>query len=106
MYFNNSINFFSNHSAQNVDNGIAANDVTQLIQNLRVVFKCIRKAGLKLTIENSHFEETQVEFFGRTIEPDGVAPQDHKVANLLTKIRLPKSKKQVREYIGLYFTAL
>ena len=59
----------------------------------------IRKAGLKLTIEKSHFGLTQVDFLGRTITPDGVAPQDQKFKNFLSKVRFSKSKKQVLKYI-------
>ena len=87
--------------AQYVDDiGIAANTTEQLIKNIRAVFKCIRKAGLKLTIEKCHFGVTQVEFLGRTITPNGIAPQDHKITNFLSKIRFPRSKKQVQKYIG------
>ena len=86
--------------AQNVDDiGIAANTTEQLIKNIRAVFKCIREAGLKLTPEKCHFGVTQIEFLGRTITPDGVALQDQKVKNFLSKVRFPKSKKQV-QYIG------
>ena len=87
--------------AQYVDDiGIAANTTEQLIKNIRAVFKCIRKTGLKLTLEKCHFGVTQVEILGRTITPDEVAPQDQKVKNFLSKIRFPKSKTQVRKYIG------
>ena len=41
-----------------------------------------------------------MEFLGRTITPDRVAPQDQKVKNFLSKVRFPKSKKQVQKYIG------
>ena len=34
-----------------------------------------------------------MEFLGRTIIPDGIAPQDLKVKNILSKVRVPKSKK-------------
>ena len=54
--------------AQYVDDiGIAAINATDLTRNIRAVFKCIRNAGLKLTIENCHFGVRQVEFLGRTI---------------------------------------
>ena len=87
--------------AQYVDDiGIAANTVTQLIRNIRAVFECIRKAGLKLTIKKCHFGVTEIEFLGRTITPQGVAPQTHKIQKFLTNIRFPKSKKQVQRYIG------
>ena len=87
--------------AQYVDDiGIAANTVTQLIRNIKAVFDCIRQAGLKLTIEKCHFEVTKVEFLGRTITSQGVAPQDHKIKKFLANVRFPKSKKQVQRYIG------
>ena len=73
--------------AQYVDDiGTAANTTEQLIKTIRAVFKCIRKAGLKLTIEKCHFGVPQVEFLGRTITPDGVAPQDEKVKKFLSKV--------------------
>ena len=51
--------------AQYVDDiGIAANTTEQLIKDIRAVFKCIREAGLKLTIEKRHFGVTQIEFLG------------------------------------------
>ena len=87
--------------AQYVDDiGIAANTVTQLIRNIKAVFDCIRQAGLKLTIEKCHFGVTKVEFLGRTITSQGVAPQDHKIKKFLPNVRFPKSKKQVQRYIG------
>ena len=46
----------AHQGAQYVDDiGIAANDATDLTRNIRAVFKCIRQAGLKLTIEKCHF---------------------------------------------------
>ena len=87
--------------AQYVDDiGIAANSVTQLIRNIRAVFECIRQAGLKLSIDKCHFGVTEVEFLGRTITPQGIAPQDHKIQKFLANVRFPKSKKQVQRYIG------
>ena len=47
--------------AQYVDDiGIAANNATDLTRKIRAVFKCIRQAGLKLTIEKCHFGVRQV----------------------------------------------
>ena len=78
---------------------IAANTPEQLIKNIRAVFECIGTAGINLTIKKRHFGITQVDFIGRTITPDGVAPQDQKVITFLSKVRFPKSKKQVQKYI-------
>ena len=68
--------------AQYVDDiGIAANNATDLTRNIRAVVKCIRNAGLKLTIEKCHFGVRPVEFLGRTISSEGVLPQSHKIQN-------------------------
>ena len=87
--------------AQYVDDiGIAANNVTDFTRNIRAVFKCIRQAGLKLTIEKCHFGVRQVEFLGRTISPEGISPQARKIQNFLDKLRFPKSKKALQRYLG------
>ena len=87
--------------AQYVDDiGIAANNATDLTRNIRAVFKCIRQAGLKLTIEKCHFGVRQVEFLGRTISPEGISPQARKIQNFLAKLRFPKSKKALQRYVG------
>ena len=87
--------------AQYVDDiGIAANNATDLTRNIRAVFKCIRQAGLKLTIEKWHFGVRQVEFLGRTISPEGISPQAPKIQNFLDKLRFPKSKKPLQRYLG------
>ena len=87
--------------AQYVDDiGIAANNATDLTRNIRAVFKCIRQAGLKLTIEKCHFGVRQVEFLGRTIWPEGISPQARKIQNFLDKHRFTKSKKALQRYLG------
>ena len=86
--------------AQYVDDiGIAANNATDLIRNIRAVFKCIRQAGLKLTIEKCHFGVRQVEFLGRTISPDGISSQARKIQKFLDKHRFPKSKTALQRYL-------
>ena len=82
------------------DIGIAANKDTDLTRYIRAVFKCIRQAGLKLTNEKCHFGVRQVEFLGRTISPERIAPQARKIHNLLDKLRFPKSKKALQRYLG------
>ena len=87
--------------AQFVDDiGIAANNATHLTRNFRAVFKCIRQAGLKLTIEKCPFGVRQVEFLGRTISPEGISPQTQKIQKFFDKLRLHKSKKALQRYLG------
>ena len=87
--------------AQYVDDiGIAANKATDLTRNIRAVFKCIRPAGLKLTIEKCHFGVRQVELLGRTISSKGISPQARKIQKFLENFRFPKSKKTLQRYLG------
>ena len=87
--------------AQFVDDiGIAANDTKQLCANIRTVFECIRNAGLNLFISKCHFGVKQVNFLGRKITPDRVAPQADKLKDFLSKLRFPKSKKALQSHIG------
>ena len=87
--------------AQYVDDiGIAASNATDLTRNIRAFFKCIRNAGLKLTIEKCHFGVRQVEFLARTISSEGVLPQSQKIQNFLIKLIFPKSEKTLQGYLG------
>ena len=87
--------------AQYVDDiGIAAINATDLTRNIQAVFKCIRQAGLKLTIEKRHFGVRQVDFLGRTISPEGISPQARKIQNFLDKLRFPKLKKDITALSG------
>ena len=83
-----------------VDIGIAANTAMDLTRNIRVVFKCILHAGLRLTIEKCHFWVRQVEILGRKISPEGISPQARKFQSFLDKFRLPKSRKALQRYLG------
>ena len=88
--------------AQYVDDfGNAANNATQLINNLRATFECIRTAGLKLTLHKCHFGAKEINFLGRTITPERVRPQHPRVQNFLEKTKFPKSKKNTSTILGL-----
>ena len=87
--------------AQDVDDiGIAANNATELTRNIRVVFKCIRQARVKLTIEKCLFGVRQVEFLGTTVSPEGISPQARKIQNFLDKLRFPKIEKSTTAISG------
>ena len=80
--------------AQYVDDiGIAAINATDLTRNTRAVFKCIRQAGLKLTIEKCHSGVRKFEFLGRTISPGGISLQARKIQNFLINLDSPNQKR-------------
>ena len=87
--------------AQYVDDiGIATHTAEELKSNLREVFQCIREAGLRLTMAKCQFGAKEVEFRGRTVSPEGIAPQSHKIKNYLQKLSFQKTKKGLQRYIG------
>ena len=87
--------------AQHVDDiGIAANTPEKLIKNLRAVFQCLQKAGLKLSMAKCHCGVQKVDFLGRTITTKGVAQQKQKITKFLEKVKFPRSKNALQRYIG------
>ena len=87
--------------AQYVDDiGIATHNAEELKTNLREVFQCVREAGLRLTMAKCQFGAKEVQFLGRTVSPEGIAPQDQKIHNYLQKLTFPKTKKGLQRYIG------
>ena len=84
--------------AQYVDDiGIAANNATQLINNLQATFECIRTAGRKLTMRKCQFGAKEIDFLGRTITPEGVRSQRPRVQNFLWKTNPKIQKKHFKD---------
>ena len=84
--------------AQYVDDiGIAASTPQQLIRNLRAVFQCLRKAGLKLNIAKRHSGVREKNFLGRKITTKGVAPQKRNTAKFPEKVIFPR--KALQKYV-------
>ena len=82
------------------DIGIATKPPQQLIKNLRAVFQCLRKAGLKLSMVKCYFAVQEVDFLGRTITTNVVAPQKQKITKFPENVKFPRSKKALQRYIG------
>ena len=80
---------------QHVDEFVkSVNTPEQLTKNLPAVFHWLRKAGVKLSMAECHFEVQEVDFPGRTITTKGVAPQKQKIAEFL---EFPRSKKAFKQ---------
>ena len=82
------------------DIGAGANSGEELIKNLREIFKCVRNAGLRLSMEKCQFGVKTIDFLGHTINQQGSTPNKEKVNNFLKKLKMPKTLKQIRRLIG------
>jgi hypoxanthine phosphoribosyltransferase len=60
----------------------------------------LKRAGLKVNANKSFFAEEQLEYLGYWITQDGIQPAQKKVA-AIQNISAPKSKKELRWFIGM-----
>ena len=67
---------------------------------LSKVFDRMSECGLKVNIKKSSFGQSQIEYLGYLITRNGVKPLPKKVAAIL-QLSPPKTKKQLRSFIGM-----
>ena len=84
------------------DLGTAAHTFEELLDNLRRIFECIRKSGLKLTVHKCEFGLSEIQFLGSSITTQGMPPNRVKVEKFLKSLKMPKTPKQIRRFIGFF----
>ena len=65
-----------------------------------MVLACLHEAGLKVNAEKSCFARTELEYLGYWITRDGIRPTSNKI-NTTNNIAPPKTKKELRSFIGM-----
>ena len=70
------------------------------IKHLKEVITRLQEAGLKLKPTKCHFILEEVEYLGHVITPDGLKPA-HKLTAAVVKFPVPRSVKEVRQFLGL-----
>ena len=79
------------------DNGIGANTPQKMIINLRAVYQCLRKAGLKLSM---WFSGEEVDLLGRPINTRGLEQLKQKIVKFLEKCPCPTIQSALQPYIS------
>ena len=82
------------------DIGSAVDSFHELIPNLRKIFECVRKSGLKLSPSKCEFGVQEITFLGKVITPKGIQPEKERIAKFLSKLTMPKTVKQVKRLVG------
>ena len=82
------------------DLGSGAIDGYALIKNLVQTFVKKESLGFKLSIEKCEFGTSEINSLGHSITGDGIKPIKDKLENFLKTVKLPKSVKQLRRFIG------
>jgi len=70
------------------------------LEKLSSVFTKLQDAGLKVNIKKSFFAQEELEYLGYWINREGIQPVANKV-HAITNIAAPKTKKELRRFIGL-----
>ena len=75
-------------------------DFTLHLQQIKIVLDRMEKIGLVIRVSKSHFATQEVNYLGYVISVDGIKPQMKKV-EAITKIQAPKTRKQLRGFLGI-----
>ena len=70
------------------------------IEKLEQVLTRLQEAGLKINAVKSFFARTNLEYLGYNISREGLRPSQKKVEAIL-QIEAPKTRKQLRRFIGM-----
>jgi len=70
------------------------------LNKMRQVFKRLQKAGLKVNASKSSFCSEELEYLGYWISRQGIRPLQKKV-EAINNLATPKTKKQLRSFIGM-----
>lgn len=79
---------------------ITRGDFSQHLDDLRKVFIRLKDAGLSVNMKKSAFAQQQLDYLGYHITRTGIRPQSSKVQAILN-LDTPKTKKQLRRFIGM-----
>ena len=70
------------------------------LEKLELVFKQLRQAGLKVSVNKSFFAKHELEYLGYWITREGIQPMSKKV-EAIQKIAKPKNQQELCKFIGI-----
>jgi RNase H-like domain found in reverse transcriptase/Reverse transcriptase (RNA-dependent DNA polymerase)/Integrase zinc binding domain len=70
------------------------------LENLETVFKRLKDSGLKVNANKSFFGKPELEYLGYWITRNGIQPVTKKIDAILN-IDVPKTKRELRRFIGM-----
>lgn len=79
---------------------LPAEDWQQLIERLRLIFECFKKANLTLNINKCEFGKDKVEYLGYEVTKQGLKPGKNKI-KAVESFPMPKNVHEVRRFLGL-----
>ena len=82
-------------------------DLKTHVETLELVFLRLRKYGMKLNVDKTHFCSQSVQYLGFSLDQYGVSPSHDKLA-AIKEARPPRNQRAIRGWVGLcnYFRFL
>ena len=79
---------------------IVSQSYEEHLEHIKQVLRQLEESGLRLQPEKCSFAQTEVEYLGHTLSPDGVRPNDCKV-KAVKEFPRPTSSREVKGFLGL-----
>lgn len=70
------------------------------IEKIAVVLNRLERCGFAVNLRKSFFMQTELEYLGYLLTPNGIKPQPKKV-EAISRILPPKNKRQLRRFLGM-----
>ena len=84
------------------DIGCGVEKFEDLVPNLRKIFSCLRRSGLRLSPEKCTFGTSEIKFLGIVITSSGMTPEKKKINTFLQQMKMPDTVKQTKRLIGFF----
>lgn len=70
------------------------------LKDLKRVLTRLRKHNLKIQIDKTEFVQTELQFLGHVITPDGIKPNPEKI-QAIQNFPVPTNEKEIKQFLGL-----
>ena len=79
---------------------IFSQDESQHLEHLEIIFRHLRKAGLKMKRSKCDFFKSEIHYLGHLISPEGISPLPNKLDSIKC-MPAPNSTKEIKQFLGL-----
>lgn len=79
---------------------IFSTSLQEHINSLEKIFKTLRKANLKVSLNKSDFLKKETDFLGHIVSKEGIKPDPRKIEGI-KKQTIPRTVKEIQSFLGL-----
>ena len=79
---------------------IFSKDEEEHLEHLRIIFQCLKEAGLKLKRSKCDFIKRHIQYLGHLISQDRIQPLPEKLESI-RDMPAPRNPKEIKQFLGL-----